>query len=72
MLGTVANALAIVIGGAAGLLAGRSLPEPVRQAAIQGIGLAVLLIGLQMSLRAGPSPCRSSSLWPWEAYWAGR
>lgn len=55
MLGTVVNALAILAGGAAGLLAGRAFPERVRETVVQGMGLAVLLVGLRMTLRAEAS-----------------
>lgn len=51
MLGTVANALAILAGGGAGLLVGRAIPAGVRDTVVQGMGLAVLLAGLRMTLR---------------------
>ena len=50
MLGTIVNAVAIIAGGLGGLLFGKSLPEKFKQTIIQGIGLAILLIGLQMAL----------------------
>jgi len=52
VLGTLVNVLAILAGGGIGLLAGRGLGLGVQETAVQGIGLAVLLIGLGMSLQA--------------------
>lgn len=51
MLGTIVNTLAIVIGGVMGLLFGQALPERMKKTVIQGIGLAVLLIGGSMALQ---------------------
>lgn len=50
MLGTIVNSAAIVLGGLLGLLFGRALPEKMKSTVIQGIGLAVLLIGVSMAL----------------------
>ena len=51
LLGTIVNTLAIVFGGACGLLFGQALPEKIKKTVIQGIGLAVLLIGGSMALQ---------------------
>jgi uncharacterized membrane protein YqgA involved in biofilm formation len=52
LLGTIVNAVAVLVGALLGSVAGARLPEGVRRAALGGVGLAVLLIGLDMSLRA--------------------
>ncbi len=51
MLGTIINTAAIIMGGALGLLFGHTLPEKMKLTLIQGIGLAVLLIGGSMALQ---------------------
>ncbi|NLI14530.1 MAG: DUF554 domain-containing protein [Peptococcaceae bacterium] len=51
MVGTLVNAAAIVLGTLTGMFFKKGIPERVRRAILQGIGLAVLLIGLQMSLQ---------------------
>lgn len=50
LLGTLVNCLAILGGGLGGLLFGNALPEKLKKTIIQGIGLAILLIGIQMAL----------------------
>ena len=50
--GTLVNALAIITGTLAGVILGRLIPERFNEIAMQGIGLAVLLIGLQMALQS--------------------
>ena len=50
--GTIVNGVAIVAGALAGLLLGRLIPERLNQITVQGIGLAVLLIGLQMAIKS--------------------
>ncbi len=50
MEGTIVNALAVLGGGLAGLRLRRRLPERARQTAMQAIGLASLLIGVEMAL----------------------
>lgn len=52
MIGTIANAGAIIAGGLIGLAAGRSIPERVKIILMQALGLSTLLIGLQMALQA--------------------
>ena len=51
MLGTIVNAIAIVIGGLVGLLFGQAFSEKIKKTVIQGIGLAILLIGVSMALQ---------------------
>ncbi|GAB6172707.1 DUF554 domain-containing protein [Paradesulfitobacterium aromaticivorans] len=51
LLGTIVNTVAIVMGGLLGLLFGRALTDKIKTTVIQGIGLAVLLIGLSMALQ---------------------
>lgn len=48
-LGTIANVGAIVVGGALGSLVIPQVPERVRKTTMQALGLAVVLIGLQMA-----------------------
>jgi uncharacterized membrane protein YqgA involved in biofilm formation len=50
-LGSVINALAILVGGALGLMLHGRLPEKMRQVVFQGLGLCVLVIGMQMALQ---------------------
>lgn len=52
MIGTVVNSAAIVLGALTGLLFRKGLPERARNTIMQGLGLAVLLIGVQMSLQS--------------------
>lgn len=51
MTGTILNVTTVLIGSAVGLLLGARLPDRVRVAAMQGLGLVTLLIGVQMALR---------------------
>lgn len=51
MLGTIVNTIAILFGGILGLLFGKALPNKMKNTVIQGIGLAVLLIGISMALK---------------------
>jgi len=50
LLGTLVNSVAIIAGGAIGLLFGKALSDKVKATVIQGIGLAVVLIGITMAL----------------------
>lgn len=50
LLGTIVNTVAILFGGLLGLLFGQALPDKIKKTVIQGIGLAVLLIGGSMAL----------------------
>ncbi|WP_461209399.1 DUF554 domain-containing protein [Desulfocurvus sp. DL9XJH121] len=49
-LGSVVNVAAIVAGGLVGLMAGNRLPERMRSIVFTGLGLCVLVIGMQMAL----------------------
>lgn len=51
MLGTVVNTAAIICGAAFGLMFRKGIPERVRCTIMQGIGLAVILVGLSMALQ---------------------
>ncbi|MCL6612583.1 MAG: DUF554 domain-containing protein [Peptococcaceae bacterium] len=51
MTGTFANTAAIVAGGLLGVFLRRGIPEAVKETVMQGLGLSVLLIGIQMSLK---------------------
>ena len=50
--GTLFNAAAIVLGGAAGLAVGRFIPERLHGGIFNCLGLFVIYIGLDMSMRA--------------------
>ncbi|GED67074.1 membrane protein [Brevibacillus reuszeri] len=49
LLGTLVNAVAIVAGSLLGCLLTR-IPESIRKTVMQGIGLAVIVLGIKMSL----------------------
>lgn len=51
MTGTIVNAAAIVVGAVAGVLLKRGIPERYKSTVIQGLSLAVIVIGLQMALQ---------------------
>lgn len=51
MLGTITNTAAIVAGGIIGVLLKKGISEQVKVTAMQGIGLAVLLVGAQMAFQ---------------------
>ncbi|NLX91542.1 MAG: DUF554 domain-containing protein [Firmicutes bacterium] len=55
MLGTIVNATAIILGGALGLLFGHAMPEKMNSTIMQGLGLAVLLVGIDMALQTNNS-----------------
>lgn len=48
--GTIANAVAIIVGGSIGMIFGRWIPERFGKTITQGMSLAVLLIGLKGAL----------------------
>jgi uncharacterized membrane protein YqgA involved in biofilm formation len=50
--GTFANIVAVVVGCLVGRWAGCYLPDRMRQTLMVGVGLAVLLIGLQLALQS--------------------
>ena len=55
MTGTFVNTGAILVGSLVGLVAGRHLSERIKTTVMQGLGLSVILIGLQMAL-SGKEP----------------
>lgn len=50
MIGTIANALAIIAGGIAGLIFKNAIPEKISQALLKATGLAVIGIGINLML----------------------
>ena len=50
-LGTIINVLAVILGSFLGLCLKSRIPPKIHQRVFQGIGLATLLIGLQMALK---------------------
>ncbi|MCL2029653.1 MAG: DUF554 domain-containing protein [Deltaproteobacteria bacterium] len=50
LLGTIVNVLSIIIGGLAGLVLKRFLAERITESVMQGVGLAVLIVGLSGAL----------------------
>ncbi|MFO7913167.1 MAG: DUF554 family protein, partial [Desulfotignum sp.] len=50
MLGTIVNCLAIVAGSLVGLLFKNGIPERYNKTVMQGIGLAVFLVGLKTAM----------------------
>ncbi|AGB42492.1 uncharacterized membrane protein, possible Na+ channel or pump [Halobacteroides halobius DSM 5150] len=52
MTGTIVNTIAIIIGGTLGRFLGDKLTDSIKDVVMQGLSLAVLLIGLQMALKA--------------------
>lgn len=51
LLGTIVNVAAIVVGSLLGLFFGHLLPEKVHRTLVLGLGLAVILIGLQLAFQ---------------------
>ena len=52
LTGTIVNVAAICAGSLVGRYAGHFVPEKMRQTVMSGVGLAVLLIGLQLALQS--------------------
>ena len=52
MTGTIINFIAILIGGSLGLVFGARVPLRLRQTIIAGMGLFVMALGIQMSLKS--------------------
>ena len=52
MVGVLVNVALVILGSLLGLLFGRLLPEKLSKAAMTGIGLCTLFIGIQGSLKA--------------------
>lgn len=53
MIGTIINSAAIIIGSLLGLLIRKGIKEELKQLIMQGIGLCVILIGIQGALQTG-------------------
>lgn len=51
-IGTIANVLAIALGGLLGTVVVKAVPERVKELLMQSLGLAVMLIGLKMAWTA--------------------
>lgn len=51
-IGTVANAVAIVIGTLLGVIIRKGLPEKIEKIMMDGVGLCVVVIGMQMALKS--------------------
>jgi len=49
-LGTLINVATVVVGGVVGTFMGARLPEKMRETIVHGLGLATLVIGVQLSL----------------------
>ena len=45
-LGTIVNVAAIVVGGLAGLLGGRRIPERLQKTLMSAMGVSVLFVGV--------------------------
>ena len=52
LIGTIVNVAAICAGALAGRYAGRFIPSRIRQTVMAGLGLTVLLIGLQLAFKS--------------------
>jgi uncharacterized membrane protein YqgA involved in biofilm formation len=50
--GTIVNIVAVVLGTLIGRYLGRFIPERVRRTIMMGLGLAVLLIGIQLAIQS--------------------
>jgi hypothetical protein len=50
-MGTIINALAIIVGGALGLLFRKGFPERIAQTTLQVLGLFTLVVGLGMAIQ---------------------
>src|SRR4030043_887848 len=50
-MGTIINALAILVGGALGLLFRKRFPEQIAQTTLHGLGLFLLVVGLSMAIQ---------------------
>ncbi|MDD4237744.1 MAG: DUF554 domain-containing protein [Desulfotomaculaceae bacterium] len=51
-MGTIVNVISIVLGSVLGLLFKKGIPESYSRTIMQGLGLAVLLVGVSMSLQS--------------------
>lgn len=51
MYGTIINSMAIILGSIFGVLLQNKIPKKVQLIVFQGLGLSILLIGIQMALK---------------------
>ena len=51
MRGTLVNVVAVLLGSGLGLLIGNRLPEKIKKVITTGLGLSVVLIGMQMAFK---------------------
>ena len=51
MVGTIINIIAVLLGGAVGILAGARLPERIRSTIITALGLFTVLMGIRLFLK---------------------
>jgi uncharacterized protein len=51
-IGSIINAAAVIAGGSIGLLLHQRFPKKIQETMFQGLGLATMLIGLQMAFKA--------------------
>ncbi len=51
MLGTIVNTIAVIIGGAIGILLKRGLPEKISDTVMKGLALSTLYIGISGALK---------------------
>lgn len=52
MFGTIVNTIAIIVGASLGILFRNGIPEKSKTTILQGIGLAVILVGINMAIKA--------------------
>ena len=50
-IGTVVNVVTVLVGATVGVLAGHRVPERLRSTVLSGVGLMVLVIGVQQALK---------------------
>jgi uncharacterized protein len=53
MIGTIINIVAIIVGSLIGVVAGNRLPPRIQQAVLTGLGLVVVVVGMQNALITG-------------------
>lgn len=51
MIGTIVNAGTIVAGAAIGIAIKKGIPENIKETVMQGLGISVLIIGIQMAIK---------------------
>lgn len=50
-VGTIANVFAIIIGSSLGIIFHKEFPQKIKAIIFEGIGLAIIIIGIQMALK---------------------